>query len=469
MREPGSGSRAYSSRAFEGEGETLSSQFPPSFADIASGADQAGVRLYNERLLLSLVRRFGPLSKIEVAKLTGLSVQSTSAIMNRLRADGLLKREAPLRGRVGQPTIPMSLDPEGAYSLGLKIGRRSCDLVLIDFRGAVRRRAHRTFAFPTPAMILDFVRASLPALVEPLNDAQRRRIAGLGIASPFQLWNWEAEIGAPAGAMAEWRDFDTAGEIASISPYPVTLCNDATAACAAEFFFGRGWRYRDFLCFFIGAFIGGGLVLDGALRPGRTGNAGALGSMPVMPKSEGGVAPQLIACASICQLERRLEGAGIDASSMWATPDAWADFGSSSRRLGRGRGLGSGPCLGRRDLHHRFRGDRRRRSDACARARSTDRADGANFRRSRPARIERRRDRFRDGRRRCARNRRRRPAADQEFRSRPGGPPEGRDQPGRLTPGSAASRREARIEPFGVSRRRERGCAAHDDRFRQPY
>src|SRR3984885_5660755 len=94
----------------------------------AGGANQAGVRLYNERLLLSLVRRFGPLSKIEVARLTGLSVQSTSAIMNRLQAEGLLKREAPLRGRVGQPTIPMSIDPEGAYSFGLKVGRRSCDL-----------------------------------------------------------------------------------------------------------------------------------------------------------------------------------------------------------------------------------------------------------------------------------------------------------------------------------------------------
>ena len=32
--------------------------------------------------------------------------------MNRLQAEGLLKREAPLRGRVGQPTIPMSIDPE---------------------------------------------------------------------------------------------------------------------------------------------------------------------------------------------------------------------------------------------------------------------------------------------------------------------------------------------------------------------
>src|SRR5271154_3652053 len=104
----------------------------------ASGADQAGVRLYNERLILSLARRFGRLSKIEVARMTGLSVQSASAIMNRLQADGLLRREAPLRGRVGQPTIPFSLDPEGALSLGLKIGRRSCDLVLIDFCGAVR-------------------------------------------------------------------------------------------------------------------------------------------------------------------------------------------------------------------------------------------------------------------------------------------------------------------------------------------
>ncbi len=308
-------------------GATLD-QLPSTFAEIASGADQSGVRVYNERLLLSLVRRFGPLSKIEVARLTGLSVQSTSAIMNRLQADGLLKREAPLRGRVGQPTIPMSLDPDGAFALGLKIGRRSCDLVLVDFRGAVRRRAHQTFAFPTPPLILDFVREHQPKLVDSLNEAQRRRIAGLGIAAPFQLWTWESEIGAPSGAMAAWREFDTAGEVAKVCPYPVTLCNDATAACAAEFFFGGGWRHRDFLYFFIGAFIGGGVVLDGALRIGRTGNAGAIGSMPVAQRRDGGGAPQLVACASIYQLERRLAEAGVDASSIWATPAAWAEFGA---------------------------------------------------------------------------------------------------------------------------------------------
>ena len=150
----------------------------------AGGANQAGVRLYNERLLLSLVRRFGPLSKIEVARLTGLSVQSTSAIMNRLQAEGLLKREAPLRGRVGQPTIPMSIDPEGAYSLGLKIGRRSCDLVLVDFRGAICQRAYRVYSFPTPNIVLAFVR--IRRRCSPVRSAPRRNHGSLALASQLR-------------------------------------------------------------------------------------------------------------------------------------------------------------------------------------------------------------------------------------------------------------------------------------------
>ena len=47
---------------------------PRTISKIASGADQTGVRLYNERLILSLARRFGRLSKIEVARMTGLSI-----------------------------------------------------------------------------------------------------------------------------------------------------------------------------------------------------------------------------------------------------------------------------------------------------------------------------------------------------------------------------------------------------------
>jgi hypothetical protein len=84
-----------------------------------SGANQTGVRLYNERLVLSLMRRHRQLSKIEVARQTGLSVQTASAILNHLHEDGLLRRETPLRGKVGQPTVPFSLDPEGAFAAAI--------------------------------------------------------------------------------------------------------------------------------------------------------------------------------------------------------------------------------------------------------------------------------------------------------------------------------------------------------------
>jgi predicted NBD/HSP70 family sugar kinase len=294
----------------------------------ASGADQSGVRAYNERLMLSLVRRFGQLSKIEVARMTGLSVQSASTIMNRLAAEGLLKREAPLRGRVGQPTVPVSLDAEGAFAFGLKIGRRSSDLVLVDFTGAIRHRASVEYAYPTPEAVLAFASRALRDLAGRLDPRQARRIVGLGVALPFQLWSWSTEIGAPSGAMDGWRSLALGEELERLCGWPVTLCNDATSACAAEFFFGQAWRERDFLYFFVGEFLGGGLVLNSSLYLGRTGNAAAVGSMPA-PGPQG--VSQLIELASLYKLERRLEAAGVDPSSIWLSPESWADFGAPLR------------------------------------------------------------------------------------------------------------------------------------------
>src|SRR5437867_1190706 len=86
------------------------------------GTDQAGVRAYNERLILSLIRRHGRLTKVEIARLTGLSTQTTTVVINRLEADGLLSAGQRQRGRIGQPAVPFSLNPEGAFALGMMIG-----------------------------------------------------------------------------------------------------------------------------------------------------------------------------------------------------------------------------------------------------------------------------------------------------------------------------------------------------------
>ena len=104
-------------------------QVGPRAAPPSRGTSQAGMGRYNARLVLSLIRSHGSLSKAAIARLTGLSAQAISAIIGQLERDGMLLRLAPVRGKVGQPSTPLSLDPEGAFSLGFKFGRRRCDLV----------------------------------------------------------------------------------------------------------------------------------------------------------------------------------------------------------------------------------------------------------------------------------------------------------------------------------------------------
>ncbi|RCK07401.1 ROK family transcriptional regulator [Thalassospira xianhensis MCCC 1A02616] len=291
------------------------------------GANQLRVRAYNERLVLSLVRRNIGLSKADIARLSGLSAQTVSVIMRALEKDGLLKRGDPVRGKVGKPSIPMALNPDGVFSFGLKIGRRSAELILMDFVGTVRASLNEAYKYPTPDGIRKFVRTSVEQLSGGLSPAQRQRIAGIGIAAPFELWNWVEEVGAPPEDMSAWREVDLIDTIGEIVPFPVFQQNDATAACGAELVFGAGPNYSDFAYFFIGSFIGGGVVLNQALYAGKTGNAGAFGSMPVPSRS--GHPSQLIDQASIFVLEEMLTREGRDPALLWKDPDYWHQLGAT--------------------------------------------------------------------------------------------------------------------------------------------
>lgn len=297
----------------------------PAESRFQRGTNQSGMRDLNERLVLSLVRRNGSLAKTDIARMTGLSAQTVSVIMRELEEEGLLVRGEPIRGKIGQPSIPMSLNPDGAYFLGLKIGRRSAELVLIDFVGAVRAMQQLSYRYPAPRQTVDFVTRGIAEFRAGLTAAQDKRIAGLGIAMPFELWNWAETAGAPREIMDEWRRHDMRAEIQAECPFPVYLQNDATSACGAELVFGRNAGQRDFIYFYIGAFAGGGLVLNGGLYVGPSGNAGALGSMPV--PGPDGRPTQLIDIASIAILEKMLNARGIDAPHLWTSPQDWGDVG----------------------------------------------------------------------------------------------------------------------------------------------
>lgn len=311
---------------------------PVSPTPAARGATPTSTRAHNERLLLTLLRRQGPLPKAEIARQTGLSAQAVTVIIRALEAEGLLARGKPLRGGIGQPSVPMELVAEGAFFLGLSVGRRRLELVLVDFLGEVVDRVQTRSPTPSPDEVLAFVRPSLDHLT---GDLPQDRIAGLGIALPSHLWDWPGQA-----APSDWRHRDLAAELGAELPFPVQLLNDASAACGAELVFGPADLPRDFLYVFIGHFIGGGLVLDGRLQVGCRGNAAALGSMPV--GTPGGPITQLIDVASLANLEQLLAPHGTvipAAPESWDLPARPVETWLESAAIGLAQALAAACCV----------------------------------------------------------------------------------------------------------------------------
>ena len=299
------------------------------------GGDSTGLRAYNERLMITAIRQAGALSKAEIARTTGLSGQAATVIVNSLLDDGLLVKREKVRGRVGKPFTPIALNPEGAFSIGVKIGRRSLEALLVDFRGTIVASRSTPYPAPLPAETMALATSTALELVASLKRGRRARIVGLGVAIPWVLHEWSDVLGLEREAIAAWREIDVAAELEAATGLSVSVYNDATAACAAEMIAGDRIVRRSALYIYLGTFIGGGVVIDGRLHRGEQLNAGALGPMPMDETGDDGRPQQLIHHASVIDLERALATAGFDVSETFSAdvaPEADAVFDVWLRR-----------------------------------------------------------------------------------------------------------------------------------------
>lgn len=278
------------------------------------GGDTTGLRAYNERLVMNALLQAGRLSKADIARETGLSGQAASVIVNRLIGDGLLVKHDKVRGQVGQPSTPIAPNPEGAFSLGVKIGRRSVEAILVNLLGAEMGSSRVRYEAPLPERAIPTAMSEAAGMLDRLPPAARDRVVGLGVAMPDEIHAWSTELDLPAGALDGWRNADVAGALGRTTGLPVSLYNDAAAACAAEMIAGTAITSRSALYIYLGTFIGGGVVIDGRLYRGEQANAGAIGSMPTGRTTQDGPPGQLIHSASVFLLEKALVAAGVESS-----------------------------------------------------------------------------------------------------------------------------------------------------------
>jgi predicted NBD/HSP70 family sugar kinase len=286
---------------------------------MSTGSNANGVRRYNERLILSIIRRRNGASKAELAKATGLSPQAAVRIVEDLEASGLLIQSGKRKGGLGQPSTIYQINGDNGFTIGVEIGRTRVACALLDFNGGVLATHSRAVHFPDPEMVIKEVQAFSKDALGILTADQQQSFVGIGIAMPWFIGEWRDEIGLTPEEAMSWSALDLEDMFRFQLDTPVMFENDGNSGALAEMLCGAGAGIESFLYFHIGTFVGGGLVLRGQLEEGRNGNAAALASMPI-PKRTGHGLDFLLHRASLYRCE------SVDPASDFAdVSQAWLD------------------------------------------------------------------------------------------------------------------------------------------------
>lgn len=295
---------------------------------VPTGTNLEYAKRYNLRLVLETIRRYGPLTRAEIAEMTALTKQTIHNITAPLIEHALITeaKRSGKRTRRGPPSTELELNAHGAFAVGLDFDREHLTGVLVDLSGEVRKRMSQRHYFPEPEEALALMASFAEALTV---GVQRSRIQGVGVGFPGPLRITRAGnggicnggVGNQVGGVVNpdffpgWHNVPVVERLSAALELPIFLENNATAAAIGESFYGVGRTIGSFFYVFLGIGLGGGVILNAGPFEGFEGNAGEIGFMPTGTAASGEV-ERLGSFFNLPALYRQLASGGVAVTSL---------------------------------------------------------------------------------------------------------------------------------------------------------
>jgi predicted NBD/HSP70 family sugar kinase len=224
--------------------------------------DQALVREINLSIILNCLRETSPLSRAQLAEITGLNKTTVSSLVRELIARHFVREIGFDSSGGGRPAVLLELNPDAGRIIAQVSWRHREDTNQAEGQEAILAKA------------LDIVRQALA-----LGESTHSPILGIGVGVP-------GLVDVSSGTLLfapnlKWRDVPLREVFSQEFDVPVFVDNDANVAALGERYFGAAQRSKDFVYLSIGVGLGGGIVLDGQLYRGIGGYAGEVGRKAV--------------------------------------------------------------------------------------------------------------------------------------------------------------------------------------------
>ena len=251
----------------------------PNLADVtAAGHDM--LRLVNRRILLSILSDRQPISRAEIAKISGLNKATISTITGELLKDACIIEEGSGRTTPigGKPPTPLRLNAKRFGLFGVDIRADETVLALCDFNNRIVSRV----SFETGAVASSF----LNKIAKEIRKFRSQHdsfieFPGIGVSLPGLVDNQSGKF--LLSVVLPWRDVPVVSLLEKATSLPVIIDNSARCSALAEIWHGKAQyaHVRDLLYVGVSTGLACGVVIDGGLYRGGNNTAGQFGHIPI--------------------------------------------------------------------------------------------------------------------------------------------------------------------------------------------
>lgn len=239
------------------------------------------VKANNLRLLLITLVRRQPISRVRLARETGLSSTTVTNLVAELKERGIVAEtgtdlEAVSEG-AGRPPVALRVVPSSATALGVHMGVRRVRVGLVDLQ--VNLLEHEVMeidpAHSAEETLLRVAELCRRVLARRPDATANGRLAGVGVgASGLVEYGRGVNLYAPN---LGWRNVPIQSILEQELGVPVAVDNNVRCMALAESLFGVGRNARALAFIYARVGVGSGLVVDGDVYRGADNGAGEIG------------------------------------------------------------------------------------------------------------------------------------------------------------------------------------------------
>ena len=234
-------------------------------------------RIKNSTVLLRLLLKQDSISRVELSRITGLTKTTTSSIINKFIALGIVEESSTIStGNVGKSPIPLHIRKDAVHTIGVHLGRQKVKTVLMDARmNIISRGGGLSYE---RSVLKDILKRLFEGIDYIIEDAKKHQIkvGAIGIGVPGPLDPQTGMVRHPP-KFKGWNDVPLREIVYERYKLPVWIENDANTGVLAEKWHGGGKDLKNFVHLLVGEGIGAGIIINDELYQGAYDYVGEIG------------------------------------------------------------------------------------------------------------------------------------------------------------------------------------------------